>query len=92
MSKELTAALHELMQQNDANIVPSPKPRGAAPASKASALLPGSQSSGSAAALEIGPAKVLVSSDGLFAFSFPATATTTDSGTTYTLGVVETSP
>lgn len=91
MSKDLTAALHELMQQNDANIVQSPKPRGSVPASKASALLPGGQSN-DGASLAIGPARSLVSSDGLFAFFYPATVTTTDNGTTYTLGVIETTP
>jgi hypothetical protein len=41
MSKDLKNALNEMMQPLDANVVPSPKPRGAAPQSKSAAPLPG---------------------------------------------------
>lgn len=44
--KDLTNALHELMQQNSANVVPAPTPRGAAPKAKAAARLPGGSAGG----------------------------------------------
>lgn len=94
MSRDLIEALSAATNTSPygGSLPPDPPARGAAPAAKSSALLPGGQSGGTTAALEIGPAKVLLSSDGLFAFSFPATAKTSKDGTTYTLGVIETTP
>lgn len=40
MSKDLTDALRDLMEQNVANVVEAPKERGAAPAVRAAALVP----------------------------------------------------
>lgn len=77
MSKDLTQALHDMMQQYEANIVqsPTPQPRGAAPKAKSSAVLPGGSASGGGglgdlteqnfAAREFWP-NAYTSTDGLF--------------------------
>lgn len=73
-SKDLTQALHDMMQQNVANVVPAPQPRGAAPKAKSAARLPGSSGGGGAgsdlaeqsyAAREFWP-NAYTSTDGLF--------------------------
>lgn len=46
MSRDLTEALHALMQQREANIMPAPQARGAAPQAKSAALLPGGGGAG----------------------------------------------
>lgn len=50
MSKDLTDALREMMGQHEANVVPAPQPRGAAPKAVSAARLPGGSSGGSGVA------------------------------------------
>jgi hypothetical protein len=77
MSRELTAALHDLMQQNPANIVPKPRdPRGSAPQVTAAAGMPAASGGGggiasplteaSVSAREYWPSINMWTSDGIF--------------------------
>lgn len=89
MSKDLTQALHDLMQQNTANVVQSPKPRGEAGAATSVALPPGRSSNGSSSGIAspltegaIGTREYYAggwkSSDGLFTFPAIKSVTFTD--------------
>lgn len=95
MSKDLTDALREMMQQHDANVVPAPQPRGAAPKAVSAARLPGGSGSSAAgwvspltevayAARTWHPEKLIVSSDGIFALRVRAVkdVTLTDAAAT----------
>lgn len=95
MSKEITDALAALTGTDPYSLGTQLKPavvRGRAPAAKSSALLPGGNGESGSTELTVAGPKVILSSDGLFALSFPATLEMVRDGTTYTVGVVKKLP
>ena len=88
-ARDLTEALDKLTQPTSSGAPDAPKLRGEAPVVKSSALIAGGAGGGAGATFTATGAMTIITSDGLFAISFPETLETNYGADVMTLGVIK---